>query len=150
MADWLSRQNHKEDKDEEIEGMQVNVNNIKTSTNIPECMMIHELQHETDQDNHLQQLKECIIKGWPESKDNTAENLRQYWTFQDDMALIDGIILKGRCIVIPSTLQKQALELLYINHMGIDKRKVLACKSIYWPGINSNMEKHIKNLLHMS
>ena len=54
--------NHKLDKDEEIEGMQVNVNNTETSTNIPECMMIHELQHETDQDNHLQQLKECMIK----------------------------------------------------------------------------------------
>ena len=47
MADLLSRQNHKEDKDEEIEGIQVNVNNIETSTNIPECMMICELQHET-------------------------------------------------------------------------------------------------------
>ena len=43
MADWLSRQNHKEDKDEEIEGMQVNANNIETSMNIPECMMVCEL-----------------------------------------------------------------------------------------------------------
>ena len=81
MADSLSRQNHKEDKDEERERMQVNINNIETSTNIPECMTIHELQHETDQDNHLQQLKECIMKGWLESKDSIAKNLRQDWTF---------------------------------------------------------------------
>ena len=47
-----------QDKNEDIEGMQVNVNNIETSTNISECIMIHELQHETDQENHLQQLKE--------------------------------------------------------------------------------------------
>ena len=75
MAYWISRQNHKEDKNEEIKGMQVNVNNIETSTKIPECMRICELQHETDQDNHLKQLKECIIKGWPESKDNITQNL---------------------------------------------------------------------------
>ena len=82
MADFLSRQNHKEDKDEEIAGMQVNISNIETSSNIPECMTIWELQHETDQDNsHLQRLKECIIKGWPENKDSKAEDLRPYWTF---------------------------------------------------------------------
>ena len=56
VADWLSGQNHKEDKDEEIEGMQVNVNNVETSMNIPDCMMICELQHETDQDNHSKHL----------------------------------------------------------------------------------------------
>ena len=43
IADWLSRQNHKEDKDQEIAGMQVNVNTVETATNIPECMMMHEL-----------------------------------------------------------------------------------------------------------
>ena len=44
IVDWLSRQNHEEDKDEEIAGMQVNVNTVETAINIPECMMIHELQ----------------------------------------------------------------------------------------------------------
>ena len=68
MSEWLSRQNHKEDKDKEIAGMQVNINNIVTSTNIPECMMIWELQHEIDQDNHLQQLKECIKKDGQRTK----------------------------------------------------------------------------------
>ena len=61
ISDWLSRQNNKADKDEVIAGMQVNVNTVETATNIPECMMIHELQHETALDSHLQQLKECII-----------------------------------------------------------------------------------------
>ena len=62
MADWLSRQKHKEDIDEEIEGMQVKVNSIETSINIPECTTICKLQQETEPDNQLQQLKECIIK----------------------------------------------------------------------------------------
>ena len=31
IADWLSRQNHKKDEDEEIAGMQVNVNNVETA-----------------------------------------------------------------------------------------------------------------------
>ena len=56
------------------------------------------------------------------------------------MTVIDRFILKGRCIVISNTLQKQTLEQLHINHMGMDKIKPL-CESIYWPGIDSNIEK---------
>ena len=81
IANWLSRQNHKEDEDEEIVHMQVNVNTVETATNIPEYMTIHELQHETALDNHLQQLKEHIIKRWPENRDNIPQNLKPYWTF---------------------------------------------------------------------
>ena len=72
-------------------------------------------------------------------------DLRQYWTFLDDMAVIDGVILNGRHIVVHNTLQKQALEQLYVNHMEMDKTKLLACISIYLPGINSNIKKNLKN-----
>ena len=75
VADWLSKQNQ-EDKDEEITGAQVNIDTTEIPANIPECMIIHEWQHETALDNHLQQLKECIIKGWPENKGNVAQNLK--------------------------------------------------------------------------
>ena len=68
-ADWLSRQNHKENIDAEIPDMQLNTDAIQTTTNIPECMTIHQLQQETTQDEHLQQLKDHIIQGWPESRD---------------------------------------------------------------------------------
>ena len=67
IADWLSRQNYKENKDAEIPGMQLNIDAIQT-TNIPDCMTIKQLQQATSQDYHLQQLKEYIIRGWPENK----------------------------------------------------------------------------------
>ena len=39
------------------------------------------------------------------------------------MAVIDGGILKGRWIVIPQSLQKQALEQFHVDHIGIKKLK---------------------------
>ena len=50
--------------------MQVNINTIQTTTNIPECISIHELQKATLEDNHLQQLKEQVIRGRPEYRDH--------------------------------------------------------------------------------
>ena len=50
----IFKKNHKENKDKEITGMQVNSTTTETTTNTPECMMICKLQQETSQDNHLQ------------------------------------------------------------------------------------------------
>ena len=65
------------------------------------------------------------------------------------MAVIDAVILKGRCVVIPERLQKQALEQLHINHMGIEIAKCLTYESIYWKGMNSDIEKYIEIVLHV-
>ena len=57
---------------------------------------MHELQQATSQDEYLQHLKEYVICGWPESTDQIPKDMRTYWIFQDDMAIIDGVILKGK------------------------------------------------------
>ena len=41
------------------------------------------------------------------------------------MAVINGVILKGRHLVIPVSLKKQALKQLYVNHTGIEKLNAL-------------------------
>ena len=81
IADWLSRQNHKENKDAEIPGMQLNINAIQTTLNITDCMTIQKLPQATSQDEYLQQLKEHFIKGWQENKDQMPQHIRTYWTF---------------------------------------------------------------------
>ena len=37
------------------------------------------------------------------------------------LAMTDGIAMKGKKIIIPFLLQKQILQQLYDNHMGIEK-----------------------------
>ena len=69
--------------------------------------------------------------------------------FQDDIMVINGIIMKGRNIVIPNILKTQALDQLqldqlHVNHMGIEKTKLLACESVYWLNINVEIGNHIK------
>ena len=68
-------------KDAEISAMQVNIDAIQKSTNIPDGMTIQELKQEMSGDEHIQQLKEHIIKGWPENIDQISQDTRAYWTF---------------------------------------------------------------------
>ena len=63
---------------------------------------------------------------------------------QDELGVIDGIILKGKCIIIPNSLTEQVLNQLHTNHMGIEKTRLMACECVYWPCINADIEKYIK------
>ena len=121
---------------------------IQSTSNMPECLTMQELQKATCQDQHLQYLMEYVTQGWPESKNQLPQDIRTYWMFRDDMAVIDWVVIKGRCIIILEALQQQVLKQLHINHMGIKKTKFLVCKSVYWIGMNADIENHIKIVLH--
>ena len=68
-------------ENKEIPSMQLHVDAIQTTTNIPDGMMIQQLQQTTSQDNHLQQFKDDIIRGWLENKDQISQDIQTYWTF---------------------------------------------------------------------
>ena len=63
IADWLSHHNHKENKDEPIQGMDISLYAIQSMTDVPECMSISQIQQTMAQDGHLQWLKNNIISG---------------------------------------------------------------------------------------
>ena len=37
-------------------------------------------------------------------KDQIPQDLSTCWTFRDDMAVINYVVMKGRCIVVPDVL----------------------------------------------
>ena len=74
--------------------MEIQVDVIQTATDMPECLSMTELQQALSQDDHLQKLKNIIIAGWPNSKDEISDELKLYWSYGDELVVIDGIILK--------------------------------------------------------
>ena len=128
----------------ETRDMDIRVDAIQGRTNIPECMPISQIQQAMMQDEHLQCLKNNIISGWPATKDQLHLDIRPYWSYKDDLAVKDGIVMKGRCTIIPKVLKQQALDQLHVNHMGIKKLKLLECESIYWVQINDDIKNYVK------
>ena len=66
------------------------------------------------------------------------------------MALIDGAILKGRQIMIPKVLQKQVLNQLHDNHMGIERNKTTSTWIHIWGRHKWWYKIPIKTLFSMS
>ena len=63
IADWLLRHNHTEGKDKPIKDMDIQVDAIQTTMDMPECLSMAEIQQASSLDTHLQQLKGIIITG---------------------------------------------------------------------------------------
>ena len=91
-------------------------------TDVPESMSMWHIQQATVQDEHLQWLKHFIITGWLDTKDQLHQDIWPYWSFRDDLAVIDGVIMKGRYILMPEVPKQQSLDQLHVNHMGIEKQ----------------------------
>ena len=88
------KKNHTESKDGEIASI-TNINAINMSTDMLKYMLIEDMQEiediqETTKDAHIQQIKEYIIRGWPSSRNKVTQDIQTYWTFKDDLAMIDG------------------------------------------------------------
>jgi hypothetical protein len=52
-----------------------------------------------------------------------------------------GILYKGQWVKIAKILQKQVLDELHQTHIGITRMKQLACRYVYWKGINTGTEQ---------
>ena len=98
-----------------------------------------ELRNESANDEELTALKRFISHGFPERVRDLPENIRQYWTFRDQLSIDDGLILKGEQIVIPTALRREYLGRVHSAHQGITRCQQHARSSIYWPGINDDI-----------
>ena len=100
----------------------------------------HQLRDQTARDPTMNALMETIIQGWPDSIKDLPTDVRVFWSFRDELAVEDGIIFKGKQVLIPESLRADILAQLHQSHQGIEKTQLLAREGVYWPNINKDIE----------
>ena len=140
MADALSRarytQMHTDTETEQDVDLHVNMvlSNLPVSdvqwTNI--CV-------ETKKDPILKRVMKYLHEGWPKGA------CKQYFPYRDELAILNGVILKGSRIVVPTSLRKDMLSRLHEGHAGMEKAKRMARVNLFWPGMNDDIEKLVTN-----
>ena len=102
--------------------------------------------HEASQaDDTLVILKYTIQKGWASNIKELPSEIQASWTFQEELIIEDGLILKGTSIVVPSQKQAEILKLIHEGHLGLTKCKLRAKVTLYWPSLNNQLEKLVLN-----
>lgn len=98
---------------------------------------------ETRRDKILSKLVDAIQNGTVSKlTDSIYESFRNK---SNELTVESGCILWGYRTVLPEKLRKQVLLDLHKSHLGIVKTKSLARSYIWWPKIDNEIEKLIKN-----
>ena len=140
LADTLSRL-LAPGRDKQVPGLDVTIASvIKLSQT-----RLASLQDETKNDPVLRPLQSLINLGWPESMQDLPEPLRAFWCFRDELAIHDGVILKGSRIITPSSLRSECLEKLHDGHQNLSSTLQRARRSVYWPRMQDDIESMILN-----
>ena len=90
------------------------------------------LRDETRNCPMLSALSEVIFQGWPEKMRDLPRELRSFWSYRDELGIEDGVIFKGKQVLIPECMRPDILRQLHQGHQGIEKTRMLARESVYW------------------
>ena len=102
-----------------------------------------ELIRETSQDPAMQRLIDTVHRGWPRSPTTCPPETRSYFNFSDEIIVDIGIVMKGLKAIIPQSLRTEYAKILHRGHQGIDATKRRARDTVYWPGMNADLERHV-------
>ena len=73
---------------------------------------------------------------------STGEGIipKPYVNFLDELDVIDGVLLKGKRVIVPSSLRAEMLDRIHEGHMGREKCKRRARDHVYWPNMNQAID----------
>ena len=142
-ADHLSRNiGPNQSNEPTCSGLDLKIQDIYLNASEDRCIS---LAKETENDETLITLKNMVLKGWPDKRDECPEILKPYWTYRDELSILDGLVLKGTRIIIPNSCRDDVLDKVHEGHFGIERTKLRARDTVYWPQMNHDIETLIKS-----
>ena len=102
------------------------------------------VRNATNSDVSFKQLMQYITGGFPDKQD-LPEELLKYWSVRMHLSVFDGVIMCGDCVVIPKSLRGNVLQILHSAHQGTTSMSLRANKTMYWPGMHTDIIAMRKN-----
>ena len=110
-----------------------------TLASAPVAITAKEIEVVSGSDPEMSNLRKAIRTG-----DWSHPEVIKYKHVRGELTCVGKLILRGQKIVIPTQLRDQVLRLAHEGHQGIVKCKQRLREKVWWPGVDKDMEKHVK------
>ena len=141
IPDCLSRLIPLHKSDPAISGMNISVNEIVMT---PESKL-ETIRSHVNNDNDLLTLRDFVMNGWPNDRSLIPASIIPYWPYKEELGYYNCILLKCDRVIIPSSLVPDVLKDIHRGHLGIDKCRLRARRSVFWPNMNIDIAKLVNS-----
>ena len=126
----------------------LSITEIRTFTStepLPYCL--DGLKKSAQEDTECKQLQ-YFLHGFLNCRNQLPDACKRYWNICKSFTIDDGLIVYGCRLLIHTKLQPVILSQLHKSYQGSVRTNQLACLSIYWPGIDNDIDNIILSCQH--
>ena len=113
-----------------------------------ENLHLKEFRRHAKENPVYQNLTEVIVNGFPSQKSSLPDHLKPFWSVKDNLSVEDDFVVYGCRLLIPTSLRATMLSRLHDAHQGISRSQARARLTIYWPGIDRDIENFVQGCRH--
>ncbi|XP_064390623.1 uncharacterized protein K02A2.6-like [Halichondria panicea] len=89
-------------------------------------------------------VREYCETQWP-SRNSIDSSLKPYWKVKASLTLVKQLLLYNNRIVVPLKLRKETLENIHEGHQGIERSRLRAQCSVWWPCVTAEVKQYVEN-----
>ncbi|XP_022787546.1 uncharacterized protein K02A2.6-like [Stylophora pistillata] len=114
------------------------------ASDIPRAISKEYLVKATENDEELKRLITCTRE---RKIDHRNLDMKAYFNIYDELAVAEGLVLRGERIVVPRELRETMVKIAHEGHQGIVRTKQLLRAHVWFPRIDKMVEKHVGKCL---
>lgn len=105
----------------------------------------NQIADESARDPTLRQVATYTTSGWPPQRQLIKNGeVEKYFNIRSDISLIGSCVRFRDRTVVPPAYRRAILQQLHSGHPGIGRMKAFARHYVYWPNLDTDIEKIVK------
>ena len=102
---------------------------------------LERIRTETSKDPVLSILNSVTMTGWPDERKLVPEEIREFWSYREEITADNGVLFKLDQVIVPSSLRAEMLRKIHKAHEGYDSSIRRARECLFWLGMQSDIRE---------